>query len=44
MLDGKYRVGAQMGYNYVSSNRGNRHARVQVKKQFKELKEHLSLP
>ena len=37
MLDGRYRVAAQLGYNYVTSNKGNRIARVAVKKQHKEM-------
>lgn len=37
MLDKRYRTAAQLGFNYVSSNRGNRYVRVKVKKQFKEL-------
>ena len=40
MLDGRYRSSAQLGFNYVSSNRGNRYVRVKVKKQFKELNHH----
>ena len=40
MLDGRYRSAAQLGFNYVSSNRGNRYVRVKVKKQFKEFNGH----
>ena len=37
MLDGKYRVAAQLGYNLVTTHKGNRIARVAVKKQYKEM-------
>ena len=37
MLDGKYRVRAQLGCNLVITRKGNRIARVAVKKQLKEM-------
>lgn len=37
MLDGKYRVAAQLGYNLVTTHKGNRIARTQVKRQYKEM-------
>lgn len=41
MLDGRYRVAAQMGYNLVTTHKGNRIARVAVKKQHRQMQ---SLP
>lgn len=37
MLDGRYRSSAQLGFNYVSSTRGNRYVRVKVKQQYREV-------
>lgn len=37
MLDGRYRVAAQLGFNLVTTHKGNRIARTQVKKQHKEM-------
>lgn len=37
MLDGKYRTAASLGFNLVTTHKGNRIARTQVKKQHKEM-------
>lgn len=37
MLDGRYRVAAQLGFNLVTTRKGNRIARTLVKKQHKEM-------
>lgn len=36
MLDGRYRSSAQIGFNYVSSNKGNRYTRTKAKQQHRE--------
>ena len=36
MLDGRYRTAAQLGMNYVSTNKGNRYARTRVKREHRE--------
>lgn len=36
MLDGRYRTAARIGMNYVTTNKGNRYARVRVKREHRE--------
>lgn len=36
MLDGRYRSSAHVGFNYVSSTKGNRYVRVKAKKEHRE--------
>lgn len=42
MLDGRYRTAAQLGMNYVSTRKGNRYARVRVKKEHRQMKSYQS--
>ena len=37
MLDGRYRTAVRLGMNYVSTTKGNRYARVKVKRQHKQM-------
>lgn len=37
MLDGRYRTAVQLGFNYVTTNKGNRYARVKVKREYREM-------
>lgn len=37
MLDGRYRTAVKLGFNYVSTNKGNRYARVKLKKEYAEM-------
>lgn len=37
MLDGRYRTAAQLGFNLVTTHKGNRIARTKVKRQYKEM-------
>lgn len=38
MLDGRYRTAAHLGFNYVSTTKGNRYARVRVKQEHNTFK------
>ena len=36
-LDGRYRTAVKLGFNYVSTTKGNRYARVKLKKEYAEM-------
>lgn len=38
MLDGRYHTAVRLGFNYVSTTKGNRYARVKLKREHREMK------